>query len=254
MSKAAEKFYKRVAQEGKFTLLSDYKGPRAQIVARCNECGAVRTVQAGGFFRYGCSHGMQRQIAASKKRTGKTNKLGAKYIAEIEAKYPVQVIGEYKGYREPLRVRFNTCGHEQDITVDSVLFLEREPMCNQCARVGSRGEQRVRKYLEENNIKYKREVRFDSCKRERKLPFDFVVYNSKGEPAAAIEYQGAQHYKASAHWGGEERFQKVQEADAIKREWCKEHGLPLLAIKYTADVEAELKAWFPPVRKMKTRG
>lgn len=245
MSKAAEKFYKRVAQEGKFTLLSDYTGCEGVIVARCNECGAIRTVQAHKFFRSGCNHN---------KRPAKTATLGSKYIAEIEAKYPVQVIGEYKGYREPLRVRFNTCGHEQDITVDSVLFLGREPMCNQCVRVGSRGEQRVRKYLEENNIKYKREVRFDSCKRERKLPFDFVVYNSKGEPVAAIEYQGAQHYKASAHWGGEERFQKVQEADAIKREWCKEHGLPLLAIKYTADVEAELKAWFPPVRKIKTRG
>lgn len=318
-TKAAEKFYKRVAQEGKYTLLSDYAGNDAPVMARCNECGAVRTVKARGFFRHDCNHG---------KRVTRLNENAAKNIAEIEAKYPVKVIGPYTGYRAPLQIRFTDCGHERSIKVDDVLYSNRAPVCEQCAeearqvklearkaeaqarkdisiigranrirkalekykengyevetvdealsavtfrcgrcghkftrrvydlerlhgckacsRTGnSLGAQIVHNYLTSKKVDFEREVRFDSCKRERVLPFDFIVYNRQGEPVAAIEYQGEQHYKASALWGGEQKLKRVQEADAIKREWCKEHGVHLITIKYSDDIEAKLAEWFP---------
>ena len=47
----------------------------------------------------------------------------------------------------------------------------------------------------ENNIKYKRQYKFDNCKNKYKLRFDFYLpdYN------IAIEYDGKQHYDAGEY-------------------------------------------------------
>ena len=55
----------------------------------------------------------------------------------------------------------------------------------------------------------------------------------------AIEYQGAQHYKAVEIFGGEEGFKATQIRDERKRNLCKENGVILLEWKYTVEITDE---------------
>src|ERR1035437_7209279 len=90
------------------------------------------------------------------------------------------------------------------------------------------GERLIKTYLDENNIKYEREKKFDDCKNIKELPFDFYLpeYN------LCIEYDGELHYKSSIQFGGEKRLNRVKEHDEIKNKWCKDNNIKLLRIHY----------------------
>lgn len=99
--------------------------------------------------------------------------------------------------------------------------------CQKCTT--SKGEKRIEKYLLDNNIEFKDQHRFQECKYNKTLPFDFYIPSMN----LAIEYQGEQHYKSIKHFGGEENFKIQQKRDQIKREYCKENHIRLLEIPYT---------------------
>ena len=63
-------------------------------------------------------------------------------------------------------------------------------------------------------------------------PFDCAIFNQE-TLLCLIEYDGEQHFKPIEFFGGEEAFQKQQERDQKKDEWCKENNIPLLRIPYT---------------------
>lgn len=55
-----------------------------------------------------------------------------------------------------------------------------------------------------------------------------------------IEYQGAQHYQAIDHWGGEEGLKRRQENDRKKTNLCKEAGYALVEFHYTEELSEEV--------------
>jgi hypothetical protein len=95
----------------------------------------------------------------------------------------------------------------------------------------SYGESCIASFLETNKIAYKQQVKFDGCKSELKLSFDFGIYKND-KLVGLIEFQGQQHYKSVEHWGGEEIFEKHQKRDAIKQQFCELERIPLLVISY----------------------
>jgi len=97
-------------------------------------------------------------------------------------------------------------------------------MCPSCNN--SRGEEKIREFLESNNIIYKMENRFKDL---NKLPFDFYLE----ELNIAVEFDGEQHFKAIKFFGGEEGLKKTQERDKIKNDYCKNNNIELIRIPYT---------------------
>lgn len=98
------------------------------------------------------------------------------------------------------------------------------PVCRQ-----SHGEKRVDKILIKYNIRFEREKRFNNCKNERCLPFDFYLldYNT------CIEYDGSQHYSKEGHWKiDDEEFGKIKLRDNIKTEFCYKNNIKLIRISY----------------------
>ena len=71
------------------------------------------------------------------------------------------------------------------------------PKCN-----SSKGENEIRKYLNKYNINFKEQEKFENCKNEKELPFDFYLpeYN------ICIEYDGKQHFQSIKYFGGETQF------------------------------------------------
>jgi len=102
------------------------------------------------------------------------------------------------------------------------------PFCNI-----SKGEDEIEKYLIKNNIEYLREYKFDKCfnpKTNKKLPFDFYIYNYN----LVIEYHGEQHYQKIGKYfesrgGG---LEGRQYRDKIKKDFCSKEKIKYIEIPY----------------------
>lgn len=102
--------------------------------------------------------------------------------------------------------------------------------CNEC-HISSKGEEKIKNLLEQHNISFETEKKFDNCRfiETNKLArFDFYVDNKY-----IIEYDGEQHYKVGASpYNNPDKFKITQEHDKYKNEWCKKHNIPIIRIPY----------------------
>ncbi len=99
-----------------------------------------------------------------------------------------------------------------------------------CGCIRSKGEFKIAQILTENNISFEKEKSFNDCKFEDTnalAKFDFYVDNKY-----IIEFDGIQHFQIHG-WNTEENFQKIQEYDVIKNQYCKDNNIPLIRIPYT---------------------
>jgi protein-arginine kinase activator protein McsA len=109
--------------------------------------------------------------------------------------------------------------------------------CQKCYAFKSKGEEKIRKFLQKNNILFEEQKTFNECKNKIKLRFDFYLPKHN----ALIEYDGIQHYKPINSWGGKIRFKEIIKSDKIKNEFAKQNHIKLLRIKYTIkDIDMRL--------------
>lgn len=106
--------------------------------------------------------------------------------------------------------------------------------CPKCSE--SKGERKIREYLEKNNIKYIPQHKFNNCRTKRPLPFDFYLtdYN------IAIEYNGRQHYEPVSRFGGTDEFVNIQIRDNIKTQYCLDNKIKLIRIRYDENIIEKL--------------
>lgn len=107
------------------------------------------------------------------------------------------------------------------------------PLCNEHNKQNSKGMIKVEEWLNDNNISFKKEYKFDKCRDKRKLPFDYYLPDKN----ICIEVDGRQHFE-KAYFGGidEDKANKLLEYtkrhDKIKNEFCKENNIKLIRIPY----------------------
>jgi len=106
--------------------------------------------------------------------------------------------------------------------------LSKKQGCPFCKNI-SKGELQIRKYLNNNNIKFIEQKTFPRCKYKQVLHFDFYLPIKN----TCIEYDGRQHFIPIERFGGEKEFKKNQLRDNIKDDYCKENNINLLRIPYT---------------------
>jgi hypothetical protein len=97
------------------------------------------------------------------------------------------------------------------------------PKCNL-----SKGEIKIETWLEENNILFIPQHKFDDCKNPKtnyKLKFDFYLPKNN----IVIEYDGFQHFN---RWGFN-NIEDIQFRDNIKNEYCRNKNMKLIRIPYT---------------------
>ena len=97
----------------------------------------------------------------------------------------------------------------------------------------SKGEDKIKKYLETQKIKFYQQYRFEDCRDERTLPFDFYLpdYN------ICIEYDGIQHFEPQDFAGkgenwAEQQLLSTKNKDEIKSNYCKNNNIKLIRISY----------------------
>ena len=112
--------------------------------------------------------------------------------------------------------------------------LNKKQGCPKCK--SSKGENIISTYLEQNNIKYISQYKFNLCKNIKPLPFDFYLpeYN------ICIEYNGKQHYKPVDWFGGKKTYEYIINNDIIKYNFCQTNNIILIVIKYDENIQTTL--------------
>lgn len=103
----------------------------------------------------------------------------------------------------------------------------------------SKWEELISEYLNQYNVYYETEKRFDNCRNKNgsdMLPFDFYIPNLQ----ICIEYDGEHHFYPVKGWGGLSKFKKTQENDSIKNNYCRDNNIRLIRIDYSKK-EDEIK-------------
>lgn len=212
-----------------YVLLSEYINDSEKISLRHNKCGRLYSVTANSFVHGSrcakCSGVLPLDQKEFEKRVRKA--VGKEYT----------VLGDYKTRKKPILMRHNKCGHEWGVTPNN--FLDQSSRCPRCNE--SKGEKEVKRILEDRKYNFLQQYRFNDCKDQITLAFDFALMNND-EVLCLIEYQGEQHYRAVGFFGGEEGFKKSQRRDNIKRDYCKRNKIPLIEVPYyEKDVEGYLE-------------
>lgn len=88
---------------------------------------------------------------------------------------------------------------------------------------------------------YHNVIKKDCVGKVNPLPFDFGILVNGRE--LLIEFDGEHHEMPIKHFGGVEKAKEVALYDAIKSEYCKAKGIPLLRLNRRSSIHKELKAF-----------
>lgn len=112
-----------------------------------------------------------------------------------------------------------------------------------CGCISSWGEYQIIYWLQFWKIEYKKEFIFEDLKTDKKGSprFDFAIFKNN-KLLYLIEYNGRQHFSFDNNWKmSQENFQRLQYIDNLKKQYCKEHKIPLYYFDDTCNLEEEIK-------------
>lgn len=116
----------------------------------------------------------------------------------------------------------------------------------------SKGEMRVKDYLDLHKINYKMQYTDSRCRDKRILKFDFALFDKNNHLLGIVEFDGSQHDK-DTNWWGKSLLNEIQKRDNIKNNFCAENKIPLLRIKQNriGTTEKQLKAFINEYQEKK---
>lgn len=114
-----------------------------------------------------------------------------------------------------------------------------------CGCILSYKEETINQILLLNSIKYETQVKFKDLVSDKgvELRFDFGIIKNN-TLVGLIEYQGEQHtLEKPKGFYTQERIDRLQYHDRLKKEYCKNNKIPLLLLDKNSDLEKEILSW-----------
>ncbi len=179
------------------------------IKFKCINCGLISELQLVYFLKRascpGCSYNAKHFTTQ-----GIQNRLPEGYT----------LLEEYKGTDTKVLVRHEDCGFIWKTTIHGLLS---DYGCPKCSKKHSKGEQKIIRWLNNNNINFQAEYKFDWSKNRR---YDFYLPDHN----LLIEYMGIQHYQSVKFF--RLTLEEQQKVDLWKKEQALLHGLQYFSISY----------------------
>lgn len=202
---------------GEYELLSAYKDSRSNITLKHTPCGEVFDIRANSFIQgVGCrTCGLKVQL----------NNNFSDEVAEL-TNGRFAVVGDYMNSRTKVQVKHLECGL---ITEVFPTDFKNRLACKHCSM--SYGEIQIRKFLEDNQVKFRQEYKFDDLIHKSALRFDFAIFD-EDRISCLVEFDGVQHYQPIERFGGKQTFEQTKIRDELKNKYCKENGITLVRIPY----------------------
>jgi very-short-patch-repair endonuclease len=107
-----------------------------------------------------------------------------------------------------------------------IYFHENGHGCSLCNST-SRGEKKIKNYLENKNIVFNMNHTFEDCKNKKRLKFDFYLQNNN----IIIEYDGEHHFKENKYFGIG-NLEYITNNDNIKNKYCEDNNIEIIRIPY----------------------
>lgn len=150
------------------------------------------------------------------------------YIDETGNRYGKLTVLSYEGINKDKKSLW-LCKCDCGGTVITSGKSLRNGLIISCGCVKSKGEEKISKLLDENNINYSKQWHFKDLKSKNNYPlyFDFAIFDENNKLKCLIEYQGEQHYIESRG-----KWTSVQETDIMKKDYCKNNKIKLIEIPY----------------------
>ncbi|AZV43755.1 hypothetical protein BAOM_3146 [Peribacillus asahii] len=219
--------YKNILYElvkNEYELIGEYKNSSTHVTLKHVICNNTFDVLPSNFYkgkRCGYCYG-------NKKKT--TEEFKQEVINLVGNEY--EISSEYINTDTKINLKHNICGRDYYVKPYHFLQGSRCPFCNE-----SKGEKKISQWLNDNEIKYKSQYKFEDCKNINELKFDFAIFDSEKRLICVIEYDGEQHFKPVDFAGkGEDwamaSFEKNKKRDEIKNTYCITNSIPLLRIPY----------------------
>lgn len=201
--------------------LETYYDSKTAIKCLCSICGYTWSPTGATLLR---GEGCPKCVKKAKKNT----EIFKSEVFELEGD-EYCVLSEYINANTEILMRHNKCGNEYLVSPHRFLSGNR---CNKCRE--SKGEKKIRNYLDNHHYVYEREYVFDDCKNKRHLFFDFVIFKNEGKDKIlfCLEFNGLQHYKPVNFFGGLKQWEYQKYLDSLKAEYCKQKGINLVVIHY----------------------
>lgn len=199
----------------KLEILGKYKDMKSPILVKCKKCGFEwKPIAESVISGFGCPKCVGRY------------KTTDEFIQEIKDINPyITILGNYTKSHDIIKCQCKICNYIWS-PVASNLFYSGCPKCNI-----SHGEKAIMKWLDDKNIKYIWQKKYDDLLgiRNGKLSYDFYIsdYN------LLIEYQGEFHDNTVKDFMQSiEEFQIQQIHDKKKKAYAEKHKIKLLEIWY----------------------
>lgn len=222
ISKTPEQFKKEFYElsNGEYELLSEYYRSNINVKIKHNLCGKEFEMMPQKYLSgQRCPH-----CRPNRKKTQEEfeNEVYELYGDEFT------VVGEFKNTYTSIDILHNKCNHINNVKPSD--FLMKKTFCKFCNQ--SAIESLIEKALNEMNIEYEIQKKFDGLVgvRGNNLSYDFYfIYNNN---EYLVEGQGEQHYHVVKHFGDKAKFEKQQEHDKRKRDYAESNNIILIEIPY----------------------
>ena len=193
---------------------------------KCKKCGRVSTHQITSFLDNSCRcEGPGTHWTESEIKQYLLNEYNNEYILLT----PFKTVNDKSLFK-------HSCGFVWSTTPAHILY--NNTGCPKCCKQQSKGCKIIESQLKYLNITYDKEHFLENSLQR----FDFYL-EFQGQHYA-IEYNGEQHYKYNPFFHGRDIqvFEKYQERDRRKAQYCKDNNINLIVIPYTFTNE-EIKAY-----------
>ena len=181
-------------------------------------------------------------------RNEKMKQYQKQYHKEYNKKY--QKTDKYKEYHKKYQKTDKSKNYRREYQIEYLkcrsckLFQTHNKTNYLCANCNpnakqSKGKLEIIQYLQENNIEFIRQYKFQNQNRDTKLcRYDFYLPKLN----TIIEFMGGQHYKFIHHFHRtNDYYLKCWYMDILKKEFCNNNGINFIEIKYNEDIKLKLQ-------------
>lgn len=206
-----------------------YRGSDEKVTIICEEHGEFYQSPSNHLSGHGCFKCMRKVLEL------KNRKSIPELLCELNEKYEnilhdIKIVDTNREKYDLSKIMVsyvcNIHGRRESPATRLLYGISNCDLCNK-----SSGEVLIDKELKKHKLNFITEYSFDDCKNpktDNKLYFDFYILDKN----KCIEFDGQQHFIPVKYFGGEEGLKNSQYRDSIKNQYCLEHNIPLLRIRY----------------------